>query len=174
MYIYKDILGRFLNKSFTDGLGLCPCSLYPPRLGVGTLQGRGLVRVCLSRNGGNSRVQLSSRVGIPLTTHYPEAPPMKVPFFSLCQTSEWGTLLSIVYPHFWLGATPQMVPCMCWVQAPRLGRLLLSLVQTKFSAEQDPRGPHDSKGGCLSYAWLFRVWGCRIHVGLGDRLRLWG
>lgn len=129
-------MGRFLNKSFTDGLGLCPCSLYPPRLGVGTLKGRGLVRVCLSRNGGNSRAQLSSRGGIPLTTHHPEAPPMKVPFFSLCQTSEWGTLLSIVYPHFWLGATPQMVPCTCWVQAPWLGWLLLSLVQDRLSSQQ--------------------------------------
>lgn len=27
--IYKDILGRFLNKSFTKGTGLCACMLHP-------------------------------------------------------------------------------------------------------------------------------------------------
>lgn len=29
MYIYKDILGRFLNKSFTEGSGLHACVLHP-------------------------------------------------------------------------------------------------------------------------------------------------
>ena len=165
MYIYKDILGRFLNKSSIEGSGLHACVLHPQdeSWDVKGKPWHEAVSLEMKVPGLSCPPRVRSHLlswGTPLRVS---------DLFPLPGPREGGALFSSVYPCFGHQALGWRVPSVCWVQLRGWGSgFIISSGQIKVPPEKGPRFPSDSKEAA-AYISALEDWGCESYGGLKDR-----